>query len=439
MWIDRLRQDFQFALIVMFTLVLNVMILPFGAYRFLNGQVLPGFIDILMVACINMGVLHAYRSGRTAHVALLIVVTSSAGCIAIAYVAGSVGPLWMHGVLLSNFLLVGRKPATIISAIGIAAITASALALPDLVHKATFVGSSIVVCAFAYIFSWRADLQRRQLEDLALLDPLTGASNRRGMDAELEIAMATSARNGKPLGLIIFDLDHFKRINDRHGHDAGDSVLVQVANLVRRTTRKNDRFFRLGGEEFALLIPDIGPDTLHEIAEKIRVAIQAHVSCSNSVVTISLGASILRSGESAKEWRARADAAMYRAKREGRNRTVMDAFAADDKPAAIRPAKAAKVLTATESGAESATHIHRHSSARESGAASADTDADGNGGAGAGTTKSTRTRNDFDARSGMESMPAPSPLPLVSVMIPATPCTFGQPYPADMRPRKRRA
>lgn len=338
MWIDRIRQDFQLALVIMFGIITNVMILPFAAYRFLNGQTLVGTIDLLIVVVISMGALRAWKNGRTEHIALFLAISYTFGCIAVAYTAGLPGPMWMYGVLLANFLLAERKRAALISAIGIAAVAASPLALTEILYKATFASTAIIVSLFAYIFAWRTDLQRSQLENLALLDPLTGATNRRGMHMELEIAMATSARNHRPLGLIIFDLDHFKRINDRFGHDAGDNVLVQVATVVRRTTRKNDRFFRMGGEEFALLVPDADLAALGEVAEKLRLAIHRDVHCSDIPVTASLGASILRSGETAGDWRARADSAMYRAKQAGRNRVVIDELQPNQQPATVRPA-----------------------------------------------------------------------------------------------------
>src|SRR5690606_6511143 len=118
--------------------------------------------------------------------------------------------------------------------------------------------------------------------------------NRRGMHAELAIAMAASARARKPLGLIIFDLDHFKRVNDRFGHEAGDLVLVETANAVRRTTRRNDRLFRLGGEEFALLLPDTDTEALREITEKIRATVAREVRCGDTPITASFGAGVLR-------------------------------------------------------------------------------------------------------------------------------------------------
>lgn len=347
MWMEKLRQDFHLALIVMFGIVLNVMILPFAVYRFVEGQLLVGTIDVLIVMCVDIGVIRAHRHGSTAGVALFLVVVSSIGCIAISYVTGPAGPLWLYAVMLTSFLLVERKRAAIISAIGIAGVAASSLALPELAHKAAFVGSSVLVCSFAYIFSWRAEMQRNQLEVLALLDPLTAAGNRRGMNAEVGIAIAMSSRDGTQLGLIIFDLDHFKRINDRHGHDAGDDVLVQVANVVRATTRKSDRFFRFGGEEFALLVRDTTRGDLRDMAEKIRLAILRGVRCGDLIVTASFGASLLRKNESPTNWQARADAAMYRAKHEGRNRTVIDELMAVERAAELRHAKAANADVGT--------------------------------------------------------------------------------------------
>lgn len=324
MWMTRIRRNLNLALVLTFGIVTNVMILPFAIYRLLNGQFVAGCIDLLIVACISLGSVHAYVTGRTQGAALFLAITYSSGCIAFAHVAGAAGPLWMYAVLLSNFLLVGRKRATLISAFAIAAVAASPLALPELSQKAAFVVSSMVVCLFSFAFAWRSELQHQQLEDLAALDPLTGARNRRGMHAEIEIAMATSRQAGKPLGLIIFDLDHFKQINDRFGHEAGDNVLVEMADLVRRMTRKNDKFFRLGGEEFALLIADANATNLIEITEKIRTGIARGMRCGDTPVTASFGASLLRAGETESEWRDRVDVAMYRAKREGRNRSVVE-------------------------------------------------------------------------------------------------------------------
>lgn len=324
MWKTRLRGDFHLAIIVMFGAITALGITPFAIYRFLNGQPMVALVDMVIVIGIVASSAYAWRTGRTAGAALIASVTYSIGCVAVAHLAGLSGLFWVYPVLVANFLLVGRWPALVISTFAIAAIITTDAALVSALQKVMFGVTAAVVSLFSFVFASRAELQRSQLEAIALRDPLTGAGNRRGLEAELEIAMASSARSGTPLGLVVFDLDFFKLVNDDFGHEAGDEVLVRVSELVRASTRKDDRFFRLGGEEFGLLCPGANPDALWNIAEKLRICVEREVQCRGRGITISLGAAILRPGESAGDWLARADAAMYRAKRSGRNRTVIE-------------------------------------------------------------------------------------------------------------------
>jgi diguanylate cyclase (GGDEF)-like protein len=321
---NELKHNFNLALVVIFGAITVLGIMPLAIYRFIEGQVWIGIIDVLIVGCIGTGSFLALRTGRTEGPALFLALTYSLGCVAVARLTGLSGLLWAFPVLVANFMLVRGLRALVISLFTIAALVLVDTALDSVVQKTIFVVTSLVVSLFAFVFSSRAELQRVQLETLALRDPLTGASNRRGMQAELEIAMATSMRSGAPLGLFIFDLDHFKQVNDSFGHASGDDVLVQIANIVRRTTRPGDRFFRLGGEEFGLLIPGAEPSSLFDIAEKLRCAVANEVHCGGHAITISVGATPYCPGETAGNWQRRADAAMYRAKRHGRNRSVVD-------------------------------------------------------------------------------------------------------------------
>lgn len=153
---------------------------------------------------------------------------------------------------------------------------------------------------------------------------MTGAQNRRGMERELEIAVKSFSRDHKTYGLAIFDLDHFKRVNDKYGHEEGDNVLLHFAEIVRSNSRKMDRFFRMGGEEFFLLIPAVDLAALAKICNHHSHNIENNLCCHNEKVTTSIGAALLREGEDRQEWLARADAALYTAKNAGRNRVVID-------------------------------------------------------------------------------------------------------------------
>ena len=349
-WADRLRGDFHLAIVVLFGAITVLGITPFAIYRFANGQPLVAFIDLMIVACISAGSIYAWRTGRSKGAAIFVSITYSIGCIAVAQLAGLSGLLWVYPVLVANFLLVSRWPALGLSAAVIAAVALGDAALANDVQKLMFVVTSLVVSLFSFVFASRSELQHSQLEALASRDPLTGASNRRGMEGMLETAMASSVRSGKPLGLLIFDLDRFKQINDDFGHEAGDQVLVQVSDVVRGSTRTDDRFFRLGGEEFGLLLPGANDATLQDIAESLRGAVESEVQCNGRNVTVSIGVSRFRPGESASDWLSRTDAAMYRAKRAGRNRVVFDDAVDRGGNAAVRPFRAGRPTEQTGEG-----------------------------------------------------------------------------------------
>jgi two-component system cell cycle response regulator len=160
-----------------------------------------------------------------------------------------------------------------------------------------------------------------------MIDPLTGVGNRRRLDAQLPIALSA----GRGLSLVMVDLDHFKSVNDTHGHPAGDKLLQQVAAVIRDTIRPGDSVYRFGGEEFCVLLADTGGGLAKEgnageaaeVAERIRGAIAERgydVGIGTLLrVTASLGVATAIDGDGAALL-ARADAALYVAKNAGRNR-----------------------------------------------------------------------------------------------------------------------
>ena len=151
-------------------------------------------------------------------------------------------------------------------------------------------------------------------------DPLTGVANRRKMETLLDGAIDRAHASGEPLSLAMLDLDHFKSVNDRHGHLVGDQVLIRVARVTAASLRGNDVVGRIGGEEFVLLLPHADADAAGAIAERVRQAIAAAGGGPAApVVTASLGIATLLPGEDAAALLHRADRALYAAKRAGRN------------------------------------------------------------------------------------------------------------------------
>ena len=165
----------------------------------------------------------------------------------------------------------------------------------------------------------------RQLEELSTHDELTTLPNRRYFSDRLARDMADARRYGHPLSLLMIDVDHFKKLNDRCGHLVGDEALISVANTLRGAVREVDTVARWGGEEFTVILSRAGEREAIEVAEKLRKAI-ASLEASWSIgqpfghVSVSIGAAELLEGEDAASLIQRADRAVYSAKREGRNR-----------------------------------------------------------------------------------------------------------------------
>ncbi|MDF1485046.1 diguanylate cyclase [Ramlibacter sp. H39-3-26] len=154
----------------------------------------------------------------------------------------------------------------------------------------------------------------------ALTDPLTGLHNRRGMDAALD----TWLEDGRGFAIVALDIDHFKHVNDVFGHDVGDSVLREMGALMREHARPTDLLCRPGGEEFSIFMPGTSAAGAREAAERLRRAIADHAFAVAGTVTVSLGVAELEAGDHDLE-RAlkRADRALYQAKKDGRNRTMV--------------------------------------------------------------------------------------------------------------------
>jgi diguanylate cyclase (GGDEF)-like protein len=163
----------------------------------------------------------------------------------------------------------------------------------------------------------------RKMRRLAMTDELTGIHNRRQIQAKAQTMLQQAKSLDQPFSLLLIDIDHFKQINDGWGHQAGDRVLVAVANCISEALRSLDRVGRNGGEEFLVLLPDTLLAEAAEVAERVRqqvAALQVAELPAEYPVRVSIGCAQLREGESLSELIHRADEAMYSAKQGGRNR-----------------------------------------------------------------------------------------------------------------------
>ncbi len=157
---------------------------------------------------------------------------------------------------------------------------------------------------------------------LAIRDPLTGAGNRRALETKLSDIIAARSRSSIPASLLMLDLDNFKQVNDEHGHDVGDQILIRITEIINMRIRVTDSVYRIGGEEFVVVVEGESIENASRLAEQLRTIVEANDLANSSTVTISVGVAEHLQSESAKNWCRRADRALYEAKNAGRN-TIM--------------------------------------------------------------------------------------------------------------------
>jgi len=171
-------------------------------------------------------------------------------------------------------------------AVSLLAITGAAF---PLLRWAVTVLTIAVICLFVALLRARVDALVARLSNVARTDPLTGLRNRRGYDELLTVEIARSDRTGRSLALLVLDIDHFKAVNDRFGHPAGDAVLRKVAAELERSARRMDVPARVGGEEFVVLLPETDSDGGYLVAERIRHAVRHAFPRERHKVTVTVG------------------------------------------------------------------------------------------------------------------------------------------------------
>lgn len=320
---NRIGTDVRLAMIMLFGVVTVVGISPFAVARAVNGEWLAAVLDTLVIMVIACNATYAWRSGDSALAGKINALVVSVGYALMVGVLGPAGLFWAFPIILANYMLASRLLAT---SCGLLVVVAAVMfgAFPSALPAAAFSVSAGLVMLYAFIFGSLTEVQRKLLEGLATRDPLTGIANRRSMEVELADALSHHRARGESAVVAVLDLDHFKLVNDQHGHDAGDRVIIAFAERVQACIRKRDRLYRLGGEEFVLLLPDTDHSGARAALEKVRHAVQAEPLGDGLRITTSIGAAMLEAEDDWPRWLARADSALYQAKDAGRDRVSFD-------------------------------------------------------------------------------------------------------------------
>lgn len=296
---------------------------PFSINNFVQGRFFLGAGSMAIVAILAFNAWSITRGRYYSSFTLLGLVPAVVFFLAFALQKqGIVGALWCYPAAISFYFMLPERKAWIANAALLVVTLPQAWVVLEPPLATRVAATLIAVSIFSAIFVRVITRQQHKLETLAVTDPLTGLSNRALLRSTLEQAIQQNHRGGAPMTLVSLDLDHFKLINDSLGHEAGDTVLRGVGDLLHRRIRRADRVFRVGGEEFLALLYGTNAEDGLRVAEELRDAIGSLPLLPGRSVTVSVGVAALRPGEDWTEWMKRGDENLYRAKSAGRDRVA---------------------------------------------------------------------------------------------------------------------
>jgi diguanylate cyclase (GGDEF)-like protein len=284
-----------------------VLLIPFAINNFLQGRIEVGVAILLVQALLLVDVLALHRGKPPPLHYGLVVVPMIIAMLAAVVRQGILGALWGYPVMLICYFVLSRRLAFLFSLGILAALTFSvAVWIGPAMAARMFATLLLTIAMINIVLNVIGDLQDALVQQ-AITDPLTNAFNRRHMNQSIELVVEQGRR-------------HFKQINDRFGHDAGDQVLCRMVQTIRGRMRKVDLLFRIGGEEFILLLFETDVTDAATVADEMRHHVEVAALMPGQTVTISIGLCAQRAGQTADEWIKLADTALYQAKQRGRNR-----------------------------------------------------------------------------------------------------------------------
>jgi diguanylate cyclase len=296
-------------------------VLPFMILRYMQGEWAAAILDtIIVVGFIALGI-YVYKSHRVRLASYALSFFCMAGVVSTVYIIGPAQVYWVYPALMAVFYLVRPRVAIVLAILTVAALIPRLIGQVDSHSTTTILITIVVMSSFAFAFALITNRQREQLIQLATKDPLTGAGNRRRLDSKLNEVVNSFKRTGTTASMLLIDLDHFKKVNDVHGHAVGDLILKRITEIINFRIRVTDSLYRIGGEEFVVVLEGQTVERAEHLAEQLRTLVEANELVPDQPVTISLGVAELTANETTNDWIQRADEALYRAKHAGRNQT----------------------------------------------------------------------------------------------------------------------
>lgn len=306
-----------------FNIVGLVCLAPFGLMIMIDGQLFWGGLTVLAAIVSGLGLLDSSYPAFNKIIHLLSALIPGAVTLAWMSHKPDYAMLWSFPLMSYVYYQLPIKSAAVFNGLLILLATIILLGTigDDILLR--FIAAHTVFGVFSIVFSLDRIKHDKALHDLANVDELTQLPNRRKVMQQIT-DWCTRAQRYKSTGVLVFiDIDNFKKINDKYGHDVGDQVLIQLADLLKQRLRDSDLIGRIGGEEFLLLLDYSDKDAAMSVAQSMLILSQETDFPHNHGLGLSIGLAEFNSDESQEEWIRRADQSMYTAKQAGGGRFVI--------------------------------------------------------------------------------------------------------------------
>ncbi len=300
-----------------------VILAPIDTHNFLAGHYLPAFagMAVLLLFLINIVLLSRDKDPFLSPPTVLLI-TLALVILSLIY-GQNYNLYWVYPLLVALPVLLKTRVSVWLGIL-------VGLIVTPFVWMRFDTNTAIIVClsmAHTWLISawlmYAVSQQSRKLSELAVTDPLTGAYNRRRLQGEARDALQTWQRYRRPATLLLMDVDHFKSVNDEHGHEVGDRALRSLVEVLNQRLRRLDQVFRFGGEEFVALLAETDEVRAVHVAEELRAHIAQIDIVPECRITVSVGVCDVTQADSVDHWLNMCDRALYQAKGAGRNQVVI--------------------------------------------------------------------------------------------------------------------
>ncbi len=313
-------QDFRDRTWMVLGWVIVPFLLPFSINHFIQNRYILGLLAIAIMLILSVNSFSLFKRNKQLLPVWLIFIFLLMSLIYLIHAMGSTTLFWCFPTLFVMGFVIERTKARAMTVISLLILIPFSFYITNIELASRFVFTLCMICFFSDILVGYLIKLQEKLSKLAVHDPLTNALNRRQLDFYLSEAIEETKRDFGPASLVLIDIDHFKEVNDTLGHEAGDDVLKDVVNILHNRQRRLDHVFRIGGEEFLILLRNTEFQHAITTAESLRKYVEENELISGQSLTVSLGVAEYKAGESSNEWLARADVNLYEAKNLGRNR-----------------------------------------------------------------------------------------------------------------------